>query len=142
MILSNGITMRIDTWVTSIPSCRLDLLSVAGVVHLGVVALHLMLLGVMTLHLKLLGVDGGAVLADKGVLHLVLVPIVAVLELGEVVKAQIFSNGITMRNDTFVTSIPSWRLLGQAREENRWRRNRKRSCPPWAWRTVSLAQKS
>ena len=80
---------------TSIPSCRLhgdveahhlDVVAL-HLVLLGVVILHLVLLGVVTLHLKFLGADGGTVLADEGVVDLVLVLIIAVLELGEVVKA-------------------------------------------------------
>ena len=67
------------------------LLGVAEALHPDVVALHLILLGVVILHLKLLGADRGTVLADEGVFHLVLVPIIAVLELGVVVKAQILS---------------------------------------------------
>ena len=56
------------------------------------IASDLVLLGVVTLHLKLLGADGVTVLADEGVFRLVLVPIIAVLELGVVVKIQILSN--------------------------------------------------
>ena len=103
-----------DTWVTSDTSGSMILLGVVEVLHLSVVAFHLILLGVETLHFKVLGVDVDTVLAAEGVhrglgvhLHLVLVHIIAVLELGGVVIAQIFSNSITMRNDTRFTSIPS-----------------------------------
>ena len=70
---------------TSIPSCRL--VGDVEALHLDVVIFHLILLGVVILHLKLLGADGVTVLADEGVVDLVLVLIIAVLELGEVVKA-------------------------------------------------------
>ena len=87
--------------VTSVPSWRLGLLGVAEVTVLTDIVW-------VDLHLMLLGVAEGAVLADVvGVnLDLVLLSIIMVPKLGEVVRTQIFSNGITIRNDTWVTSVP------------------------------------
>ena len=109
-IFINGVTIRNDTMVTSIPTALqlvfLDAAEAADYLVIAEFAVYLIISNV-AVHLILLGVVDGTVLADKGLFHLRFMPIIAELELGDVVMAQIINNCVTIRNDTLVTSIPS-----------------------------------